>query len=424
MNESQAERTLQLRVDAREQVHQLQEALLRELGDDTPSDLQNTQLTKYRADLEYYDGEIDVWSEQVDRDRKAREKSDEIRRRANAFHGKGDLGEDGQLVYRTLGQVAVDTLLTHKSQYARAAVTQQGVSEDEVKRAAQRLEALDRIERTPATTLTSDIEGLSPPQHIAQIFQIIDSSRPLVEAAGVKVTLNKLTVTYPQLDATPVVAVQGTQKTEAGNTGLDVSMVTKTASTYLGGGNLSWQAIEFSTPDAFDLWFRAIAADYALKTETDAATVVSASAFLNNVDSPSPIGGTPTYAELMAAIAGGAGEVYSNSGRMANAVIMAPDRYWYMLGLTTTAPLAFSGGGALSVNPDGRALRVIASRGLNAGEIIVGDLDGLLVAENAGAPVRMFVSEPAIAGVEVGLVGAFEAAVVDDGAFSLITTAS
>jgi len=36
----------------------------------------------------------------------------------------------------------------------------------------------------------------------------------------------------------------------------------------------------------------------------------------------------------------------------------------------------------------------------------------------------MFVSEPAIAGVEVGIVGAFEAAVTDDGAFALITTAS
>ena len=51
--------------------------------------------------------------------------------------------------------------------------------------------------------------------------------------------------------------MQGTQKTEAGNTGMDVSMVTKTATTYLGGGNLSWQAIEFSDPSAFDLWFRA-----------------------------------------------------------------------------------------------------------------------------------------------------------------------
>jgi hypothetical protein len=60
-----------------------------------------------------------------------------------------------------------------------------------------------------------------------------------------------------------------------------ISMVTATASTYLGGGDLSWQAINWSTPNALDLWFRLVAADYALKTETDAATVVSASAFLS-----------------------------------------------------------------------------------------------------------------------------------------------
>ena len=419
MNETQAERTLQLRVDAREQTHNLQEELLREIDGNNPTEAQRDLLTKYRTDLAFYDEEINTWSDQVDADRKAREKSEQIRRATNAARGVADLDEDGRTVYRSLGQQALDMVMTSKAQYARAHVQSAGVPKEEVERAAHRLEAL---ERTPATTLTSDIAGLSPPQHIAQIFQVIESRRPLVEAAGTRVNLNRLTVTYPQLDASPVVAVQGTQKTEAGNTGLDVSMVTKTASTYLGGGNLSWQAIEFSDPSAFDLWFRAIAADYALKTETDAATVVSASAFLNNISST--LGATPTFAQLMTAIAAGGGDVYANSGRMADAVIMAPDRYWYALGLTSDSSLSFGQTGALSINGENRSLRVIVSRGLNAGEIIVGDMDGLLVAENEGAPVRMFVSEPAIAGVEVGLVGAFEAAVVDDGAFALITTAS
>ena len=419
MNESQAERTLQLRVDAREQTHQKQEALLREIGENTPTPDQNELLTKYRSDLAYFDGEIDTWSDQVDADRKAREKSDAIRRAANAARGV-DVDVDGNgFAYRTMSAYARDFLLTHSDKHVRAAVENSGVAPEEVQRARERMEAL---ERTPATTLTSDIAGLSPPQHIAQIFQVIDNSRPLVQAAGIKANLNRLTVTYPQLDASPVVAVQGTQKTEAGNTGMDVSMVTKTASTYLGGGNLSWQAIEFSDPSAFDLWFRLAAADYALKTETDAATVVSASAFLNNISST--LASTPTFAQLMTAIGAGGGDVYANSGRTANAVIMAPDRYWYALGLTSDASLVFGNSGSLAVDPEGRQLRVIVSRGLNSGEIIVGDMDGLLVAENAGAPVRMFVSEPAIAGVEVGLVGAFEAAVVDDGAFALITTAS
>jgi hypothetical protein len=241
-------------------------------------------------------------------------------------------------------------------------------------------------------------------------------------AAAQRDELERGQLTYPQVDQRPVVAVQGTEKTEAGNQGMQVSMVTKTASTYLGGGDLSWQAINWSTPNALRLWFRLAAADYALKTETDAATVVSADAFLHNISST--LGATPTFAELMAGIAAGGGDVYANSGRMANAVIMSPDRYWYALGLTDDVNLVFGQSGSLNVNSEERNLRVIVSRGLNSGEIIVGDMDALLVAETPGAPVEMQVVEPAIGGVEVGIIGAFEAAVTDAGAFALITTAS
>jgi hypothetical protein len=414
MNESQAERTLALRVDARDQVHGKMEHMLSELNGDNPSPDQNEQLAKYRSDLAYFDEEIRTWDAQVEADRAARKASDEMRRRTNAFHGKTDTGPDGEPLYRTLGQVAIDQILTSQNRHARAAVGSQGVDQQEIERASERLKSL---ERTPATTLSSDIAGLTPPQHIAEIFQVINADRPLVDAAR-KVDLQNITWTYPQVDATPVVAAQGTQKTEAGNTGLDVTMVTKTATTYLGGGNLSWQAISFSNPSAYDLWFREIAADYALKTETDAATVVSASAFLNNI--ASTIATSADFAAFMAGVGAGYGEVYANSGRIANAIIMAPDRFGYLLGMTSAAMSQFVDVGQSGIGP----LRVIVSRGLNAGEVIVGDMNGLLVAENAGAPVRMFVSEPAIAGVEVGLVGLFDAAVVDDGAFAMVSTAS
>lgn len=418
MVKTQTERTLENRIAAREHVHAQMEALLGELDGNMPDEAQDGVLKRHRSDLATYDNDILVLSEQVDADRAAAKKSEEIRRASQIVAGVADADEDG-IVYRTMASYARDVLLTSGDRVIRSQVDS-AVSQDEVRRAGERLELL---KRTPATTLTSDIAGLTPPQHIAEIMQIIDNSRPLVEAAGRKATLRQLTVTYPQVDATPVVAVQGTQKTEAGNTGLDVSMVTKTASTYLGGGNLSWQAIEFSDPGTLELWFREAAAHYALMTETDAATVTSASAFLNNVSSP--LGATPTYVELLAGIGAGGAEVYANSGRIANAVILAPDRWWYMMGLATASPFGFGGGqGGIEVDANSPRLRVVVSRGLNAGEIIVGDLDGLLVAENGGAPVRLLVSEPAIAGVEVGLVGAFEAAVVDDGAFSLITTAS
>jgi hypothetical protein len=411
---SQTERRLQVKMDERVVLQGKHDELLRSLDGASPSEAQAKQMKDYRSDMADVDTEIEDLSIQAERDREAAKKSEMIRSRTNAFHGKTDVGPDGEPLYRSLGQVAIDQILTSQNRHARAHVGTQGVAPEEIQRAAERLKSLDR---TPATTLSSDIAGLTPPQHVADIFQIINADRPLVDAAR-KVNLTNLVWTYPQLDASPVVAVQGTQKTEAGNTGMDVSMVTKTASTYLGGGNLSWQAITFSSPDAYDLWFQLIAADYALKTETDAATVVSASAFLNNI--ASTIATTATFAEFMTAVGAGYAEVYANSGRVANALIMAPDRFGYLLGLTSAAITQFVSVGQAGVGP----LRVIVSRGLNAGEIIVGDMNGLLVAENAGAPVRMFVSEPAIAGVEVGLVGAFDAAVADDGAFALISTAS
>ena len=69
-------------------------------------------------------------------------------------------------------------------------------------------------------------------------------------------------------------------------------------------------------------------------------------------------------------------------------------------------------------------LNVVVSRGMDAGVIAIGDNEALLVAETAGAPVELRVVEPAIGGVEVGIIGAFEAVVVDDGAFTMLTAAS
>ena len=67
--------------------------------------------------------------------------------------------------------------------------------------------------------------GLIPQQHIAQIFNVIDSSRPIVASAS-RTTLVRGVIAYPNITASPVVAVQAAEKTEAGNTGMDVAMVT------------------------------------------------------------------------------------------------------------------------------------------------------------------------------------------------------
>ena len=58
-------------------------------------------------------------------------------------------------------------------------------------------------------------------------------------------------------------------------------------------------------------------------------------------------------------------------------------------------------------------LRVVGSYGFDQDTAIVGDSDALLVAETPGAPVQLRVVEPSIAGMEVGIVGAFRAVVYD-----------
>lgn len=413
----QSEVTLARLVDEREGIHRKHESKLAEINlrdDPMPSTDDRELLSRYRGELADYDSQILETAASVEADRLAEEESRKIKRALSGAQDGIEADGDG-IVYRDFHTFAFDYFITRTNVSEAVKISRQwGVTEEEVQSARQRL---DLVKRTPANTLSSNVAGLTPPQHIAEIFQVIDRSRALVNAAT-KATLERGTLTYPQVDTTPVVAVQGTQKTEAGNTGLAISMVTKTASTYLGGGDLSWQAINWSTPNALRLWFDLVAADYALKTEQDAATVVSASAFLNDI--ASKLGSTPTFAEFMTAVGAGYAEVWANSGRTANTILMAPDRFGYVLGLTSDAFSQFVSVDQAGVGP----LRVIVSRGLNSGEIIVGDVSALLCAETAGAPVEMQVVEPAIGGVEVGLIGAFEAAVTDDGAFASITTAS
>jgi HK97 family phage major capsid protein len=414
MGATQTELRLANRIDERELVRGKHEAKLAEIEaredkDLTPSDRE--QLTALREKAAELDAEIKDLADAAKAHNDSIEESRTLRRiLAGGMDGVNV--EDGEVVYRDFSSYARDVILT-RTGHVTAAI-QQRVSKEEVEAAAQRLQML---KRTPANTLSSNVAGLIPDQHIAQIFQVIDNSRPIVQSAQ-RAALERGVLSYPRVDTPPVVAVQSSEKTEAGNTGMAISMQSATASTYLGGGDLSWQAINWSTPNALDLWFRLTAADYALKTEQDAAQVLQHSAFSNNISST--LAASSTFAQWMTAIGAGYSEVFANSGRTANTLYIAADLFGYLLGLTSNAFTQFTQVSGSNIGP----LNIVVSRGMDAGVAVVGDSEGLLVAETPGAPVELRVVEPAIGGVEVGLIGAFEAVVVDDGAFAMITTAS
>jgi hypothetical protein len=315
------------------------------------------------------------------------------------------------IVYRDFYAYARDVVLTRQSQGFAPIAAQ--FDRDEIEAAQERLGLLTR---TPANTLSSNVAGLTPAQHIDQIFQVINkkrrSSTPLCgrRSSGAVDLPEGLAAADRRragdgedrgrepVDARrhgdrhgehvprrrrPVVA--GAELVEPGRSAAVVRP---------GGGRL-----------------RAEDGDGRVDVVTDAAYTYGIGSLL---------GATPTFAQFLTAVGAGASAVYANSGRQADTLYMAEDRFWYMFGLSSDQFAQFANGRDRRDRPaeDRAGARV------RAGEIVVGDSSGLLVAETAGAPVELRAVEPAIGGLEVGIIGAFEAVVVDDGAFSLITTAS
>lgn len=411
-----SEALLSVEMEKREQIQRKWEALSNDIAerkDSTPTEADEEQFRVYREELVELDTRIDQRSKDIEATRTAIENATRIRRVLAGSHDGVDSDDEG-IMYRDFASYALDYIVTRSGPEC-SKIAQLAGGEKAVNAARERLNLL---KRTPADTLSGNVGGLQPPQFIDQIFQVINKTRPLVNAAP-STSLVRGQLTYPKIATRPVVAVQGTEKTEAGNQGMVVDMETTNASTYLGGGDLSWQAINWSTPDALQLWFDLAAADYALKTETDAANVVIDDAFVNVVSNVATMNSSD-FEALMKAVGEGYAKVYAQSGRIANTVVVAPDFYGYMLGLTSTPMPIFISVNGQNIGP----LNLLVSRGLDSGTALVGDMAGLLVAETAGAPVELRVVEPAIGGVEVGIIGAFEAVIVDAGSFSLISAAS
>jgi hypothetical protein len=123
-----------------------------------------------------------------------------------------------------------------------------------------------------------------------------------------------------------------------------------------------------------------------------------------------------TLPQWVTAITGAAATIQAN-GFMADSVFADP---------TTASRL---GAAAFGVAPDATSvagMRVVSSNGLTAGGpvAVVGYSQVLLCGETPGAPIQFSVVEPAIGGFEVGVIGAFAAAVADAGPFIKLTPPS
>jgi HK97 family phage major capsid protein len=374
-----------------------------------PNEFEREHLDRYRTQAKTIESEIGTLADELERGESSRDVSRLIRPAQAAVSVGGDL----EPVYRTFGQYARDELIArYPSIASRAAV---GGDPN-----ALRAQAVERLQRAVVNTLTSNIAGLVPPTHMAQILDIINRSRP-VATSGRQVPLNSGSLTYPKIAQRPEVLKQSAEKTEAGTANMQVTLETLAAETYLGAGDLSWQAINWSTPDALQLWFDLAAEAYARATETAACSEVGTAG--GGTSTPKlGTAGTEDFAGWRAAILAGIASIYSTTGgrAMTDTLYLSANKFFQLAGVGTSATLQVSTVGSLDVGSmtgTYAGLRVIGSYGFATNTAIIGDSSALLIGETPGAPVEMRAVEPSIGGMEVGVIGAFKAKVYDANRF-------
>ncbi|HEY7037185.1 MAG TPA: hypothetical protein VH482_38040 [Thermomicrobiales bacterium] len=400
---------LQRLVDERERVNENIDAILEsaEGEDRDPSDSERELISRQRsrlAELEPQIGELLDLEEARQSSRDARAVLSRAGRPepTPTSTPSAPESEGGELVYRNFGQYARDELI---SRFDSIATRAGGPSAREAAR--------DRLTRAVANTLTADIPGLLPSQHLAQLIDVIDKSRPVVQASrSIALTAGK--VTYPQITQRPIVGEQTAEKTELPSQKMTVAMREANAKVYGGSGDLSWQDVVWSNPDALALWFDLAAEAYAHTTEGVACAALEAIA-----GTAIPVASND-LAGWIAAITQAAGEIYDSSGRRADTLATDVATGYALLGIVGSEAPVFiaAGSGNLSTGTGTVAgLQLVISGGFTAPYAVVGAFDQFLTAENAGAPVELRAVEPSIAGFEVGVVGAFLAQVIDATAF-------
>ncbi len=378
------------------------------------SDFEQEQATKYRSQIGEFEDEILALATDIERVQDSKDISKLLR----ADDDPGDEGDDkrwatpksgeGISVYRSFADYARDECIVRYPMIAERA------GGSAIVEAAQ-----ERLERAPVNTLSSNVPGLVPPRHIAQIMDLINAARPVVNS-GRHLDLDRGTLTYPKIAQRPEVLLQSAEKTEGGTKNLQVTLETLTAETYLGGGDISWQAMNWSSPDTLQLWFDLAAEAYARATESAACEVLETSTIGTVGTASGRLGtaGTESFAQWRTAAIAAISAAYTATGGRSNpdTLYLAANRFFQLAGLGTDQTLQVSSVGSLdigSMTGTWAGLRVVGSYGFDLDTAIIGDSSALLVAETPGAPVQLRVVEPSIAGMEVGIVGAFKAVIFD-----------
>jgi len=392
------------------------------------SEAETEQATKYRAQIEEYEEEINLLASDVERVQGAKDVSallrgdDEGEQTVRRYARPAGSSRDG-IVHRNFVEYARDYIICREPKIAGDVLMTMGGDH-----ATLRAQAEERLERTLQNVTSTTVAGLIVPTHMTEILDIIDRSRPVADS-GRKVPLDRGSMTFPQIGTRPTVILQSAEKTEAGTVAPTVSQGTLAANTYLGATNISWQAANWSNPEVIGLYFELAAEAYARQTEDVACEAIETSAVGTVGTASGRLGtaGTESFSQWRAAVSAGVAAIYSATGgrHRTNTLYLSANRFFQLATLGTDQVAQMSPIGNVdmgSMTGSFFGLRVVGSRGFDQDTAVVGDSGALLVGENPGSPVEMRVIEPRIGGWEVGLIGAFNAVVFDVNRFQHLGT--
>lgn len=331
-----------------------------------------------------------------------------------------------EVEYRTVGAFLVDVL--------RAKGGPRGEFHQD-RDAAQRVSvALGRDvtheNRAVEKELTSDVPGLLPKNIVGQILTDLDSTRPFIASVGAKdfQGIPGKTFERPHVTQHTLVGEQTAEKTELPSRKLKIEGIPFTKRTFGGTLNVSRQAIDWTSPSAWDAVVTDLQLEYGAETE-DVASTEFAAAVTQTVTVPTANAGdikswiTALYnAAVMAATANGARR--ATALRLPDTIWTSVDM-WGQLGalITSTRTLITNSGSGEVTAFSGDILNVnrVMSPGLPEGTMIIGR-KGLFEFYEERIGILSAV-EPSILGIEVAYGGYAAWGALDPTAFVKLAVA-
>jgi len=218
------------------------------------------------------------------------------------------LDREARELYRTPGAFLVDYIRAH-------GILERGVRDEQ---------AAARLYQVRADQTTADTTGILPTPIVGQVISLLDTNRPLIASLGGAKALGNIpgtTFSRPKVTQHTQSGAQTAEKTALPSRKMTIAPVTFTKTTRGGYVDISRQDIDWTSPSAWDILVRDLAAVYSVDVET---TVAAAFATAATGTKPPALPATPVLGDWAKGLYTAAMHSYTAGQRM-------PTRIWCSL---------------------------------------------------------------------------------------------